>query len=70
VRLVAIDGRLAVDREGSRPGRGMYLCPMAACTRAARRRDAFAWRLRQRVAVPAALEEEFEVERLAAAWKD
>ena len=55
MRLVARAGTLVVDAGGAAPGRGTYLCG-AGCAGQARRRGAFARRLRQAVRVPDDLE--------------
>ncbi len=55
MRLVDRDGVVAVDAAGSAPGRGTYLCGVG-CLPAARRRGAFARRLRAPVRVPEDLE--------------
>lgn len=51
-RLVAgEDGVIAVDRAGTRPGRGAYVCN-EACHAEAARRGAYPRALRRRVSVP------------------
>ena len=56
VRLVADDDSVALDATGARPGRGVYLCPDAACAAAARRKRTLPRRLRAPVRVPDDLE--------------
>ena len=46
VRLCAVGGALVIDRERRLGGRGVYLCPSAACAGRARRRGALARRLK------------------------
>jgi predicted RNA-binding protein YlxR (DUF448 family) len=66
VRLVARDGRVAIDATGAAPGRGTYLCG-AACAAPALRRGALARRLRRAVRVP----EDFETRlREVTAWRE
>jgi predicted RNA-binding protein YlxR (DUF448 family) len=56
---VAHEATLVVDPGSAAPGRGTYLCG-AGCAGQARRRGAFARRLRQAVRVPDDLEKRLE----------
>lgn len=47
LRVVAVDGGLQADPAASRPGRGAWVHPTAACVEAAGRRRAWARALRQ-----------------------
>jgi predicted RNA-binding protein YlxR (DUF448 family) len=70
VRLCATDGVLVVDRDRRGGGRGVYLCPSAACAGHASRRGALARRLKCTLTLPADLAEQVSMERLEAAGKD
>jgi len=61
---------MVVDRGRRRGGRGVYLCPSAACAGNARRRDALARRLKCALTLPADLAEQVSMERPEAAGKD
>ena len=55
---------LVVDRERRLGGRGVYVCPGAACAGLARRRGALARRLKCALTLPSDLEEQVSLERL------
>jgi predicted RNA-binding protein YlxR (DUF448 family) len=65
VRLCAVDGSLVVDRERRLGGRGVYLCPDAACAGEARRRGALSRRLKCALTLPADLVEQVSMEAAA-----
>jgi len=52
-----------IDRERRLGGRGVYLCPSAACAGHARRRGALARRLKCSLTLPADLAEQVRMER-------
>jgi predicted RNA-binding protein YlxR (DUF448 family) len=70
VRLVAPDGRVVVDRERRLGGRGVYVCPEAACAERARRKGGLGRRFRASVEVPGDLAAQVTVEAATAAWKN
>ena len=63
VRLCAVRGAAVIDRERRLGGRGVYLCPSAACAGQARRRGALARRLKCSLTLPADLAEQVRMER-------
>ena len=63
VRLCAVGGAVVIDRERRLGGRGVYLCPSAACAGQARRRGALARRLKCSLTLPADLAEQVRMER-------
>jgi predicted RNA-binding protein YlxR (DUF448 family) len=65
-----VDGTLVVDRERRLGGRGVYLCPDAACAGRVRRRDTLSRRLKCALTLPADLAEQVSMRRPEAAWKD
>jgi len=63
VRLCLVGGAVVIDRERRLGGRGVYLCPSAACAGQARRRGALARRLKCSLTLPADLAEQVRLER-------
>lgn len=52
LRLVCMDGALAVDGKGVMPGRGAYICPEKKCLVEALRKNAVPRALKTKVLLP------------------